>query len=51
MCDTLKGNIKANRAKYRKQEKEFEGVLDDDKPQVADQQEVIALDENSHNQS
>ena len=43
-CDAMKSNIKANREKYRKQEKEFEGVVDDEKPEPPKEAAVIAID-------
>ena len=44
-CDKMKQNIKGNREKFKKQEREFEGLIDQPKP--SKEMEVVALDEES----
>ena len=39
LCDKMKMNIKANRERYKKQEKEFRGLIDDEDEQIPSNQE------------
>lgn len=46
----MKQNIKGNREKFKKQEREFEGVLDADKPNKSKEIVQIDIDEDSENE-
>jgi hypothetical protein len=46
----MKQNIKGNREKYKKQEREYEGLLDDHKSKKEIENEIVEIDDGEKSQ-